>query len=287
MGDPLGAGDFPAFYPAVHGHEPFPWQATLVTEVLASGRWPGLVDVPTGLGKTSMLDVAVFVAAATAHVPGAHRLGRRRCFFVVDRRIVVDEAYDHAHRIAAAVRGAVGRDNGGRPGGGRAAVLAPDAAGELLPVTRMRGGTTWASAWLDRPDRPGIVLGTVDQVGSRLLFRGYGVGDRRRPIDAALVGTDALLLVDEAHLATALLTTVSAAQQRDRLGVPLPGLTVVQLSATGTPTADTFAFDVDAHRSHPVAGRRLSAGKRLTRGRPPRRPASRPWPTRPSSSSTR
>ena len=261
MPDRLEAADFPAFYAAVHGHDPFPWQTALVDEVLASGRWPSLVDVPTGLGKTSMLDVAVFVAAATAHVPGAHRLGRRRCFFVVDRRIVVDEAYDHARTIAEAVR-----TGDGVPGRVAAALraLAPDATGELLPVTRMRGGTTWASAWLDRPDRPGIVLGTVDQVGSRLLFRGYGVGDRRRPLDAALVGTDALLLVDEAHLATALLNTVSAAQQRDRLGVPLPGLSVVQLSATGTPTADTFAFDVDAHRSHPVAGRRLTAGKRLT-----------------------
>lgn len=264
MSERLGAADFPAFYETVHGHAPFPWQHALVADVLASGRWPSLVDVPTGLGKTSMLDVAVFVAAATAHLPGAHRLGRRRCFFVVDRRIVVDEAYDHARRIAAAARDAEGRgDIAGRVAAGLRS-LAPKAAGELLPVTRMRGGTTWASAWLDRPDRPGIVLGTVDQVGSRLLFRGYGVGDRRRPIDAALVGTDSLLLVDEAHLATALLTTVSAAQDRDRLAVPLPGLSVVQLSATGTPTANTFALDEAVHRSHALAGRRLTAGKRLT-----------------------
>ena len=186
MPDRLEAADFPAFYAAVHGHDPFPWQTALVDEVLASGRWPSLVDVPTGLGKTSLLDVAVFVAAVTAHVPGAHRLGRRRCFFVVDRRIVVDEAYDHARTIAEAVR--TGDGVPGRVAAGLRA-LAPDATGDLLPVTRMRGGTTWASAWLDRPDRPGIVLGTVDQVGSRLLFRGYGVGDRRRPLDAALVGT--------------------------------------------------------------------------------------------------
>ena len=88
------------------------------------------------------------------------------CFFVVDRRIVVDEAYDHARTIAEAVR-----TGDGVPGRVAAALraLAPDATGELLPVTRMRGGTTWASAWLDRPDRPGIVLGTVDQVGIEVL----------------------------------------------------------------------------------------------------------------------
>ena len=78
-------------------------RTALTAEVLADGRWPDLIDVPTGLGKTSMLDVAVFVAAATAHLPGERGLGRRRCFFVVDRRIVVDEAYDHARRRSPGV----------------------------------------------------------------------------------------------------------------------------------------------------------------------------------------
>src|SRR4051812_25654303 len=136
MPEPLPADDFPAFYAAVHGHPPFPWQAALAAEVLASGRWPCLVDVPTRLGKTSMLDIAVFAAAATAHVPGVDRVGRRRCFFVVDRRIVVDEAYNHAQRIAAAVGAADPDGVLGRVATGLRA-LAPEATGELLPVTRM------------------------------------------------------------------------------------------------------------------------------------------------------
>jgi CRISPR-associated endonuclease/helicase Cas3 len=264
--DVLTAKDFTAFVAACHGHDPFPWQQRLVAEVFATGQWPDLVDVPTGLGKTFMIDVAVFVAAATASQPGSNRLGRRRCFFVVDRRIVVDEASEHAAGIATAV-GAAERagDRGvlGRVAAGLRS-YAPQARGELLPVTRMRGGISWASAWLDRPDRPGIVLGTVDQVGSRLLFRGYGVSDRRRPIDAALTGTDALLLIDEAHLATALLSTLDAAHRRDRMGVPVPGCAVVRLSATGAPARRTFALDVDAHRDHGEAWRRLTAGKTLT-----------------------
>ncbi|GEL17531.1 type I-G CRISPR-associated helicase/endonuclease Cas3g [Pseudonocardia asaccharolytica] len=263
----LGAADFAEFYRAVHAVDPFPWQESLVAEVLGGGRWPDLIDVPTGLGKTSTLDVAVFVAAATSHVPGGHRLGRRRCFFVVDRRIVVDEAYEHALSLSRAVQDAERSEDPGivsRVAAGLRS-YAPDArAGALLPVTRMRGGATWAAAWLDRPDRPGLVLGTVDQIGSRLLFRGYGVSDRRRPIDAALVGTDSLVLVDEAHLSTALLATVSAAQERDRLGVPLPSLSLVRLSATGAPARHTFALDVDAHRTNPQAWERLTAGKRLT-----------------------
>jgi CRISPR-associated endonuclease/helicase Cas3 len=259
----LAAGDFSAFYRHVHDRDPFPWQDDLVARVLADGCWPDLVDVPTGLGKTSMLDIAVFVAAATAADPGAGRVGRRRCFFVVDRRIVVDEAFEHAATLADAIGQAEGHDGvAGQVAAGLRA-YAPEATGALLPVTRMRGGTTWDAAWLDRPDRPGIVLGTVDQVGSRLLFRGYGVSDRRRPLDAALVGTDALVLVDEAHLATALLTTVTAACSRDALGLPLPGLDVVRLSATGEPTSRTHRLDEAGHRDHPVAWQRLTAGKRL------------------------
>ena len=259
----LNAADFAAFYRHVHGVDPFPWQTGLVAQVLECGRWPDLVDVPTGLGKTSMLDAAVFIAAATAAHPGAGRPGRRRCFLVVDRRIVVDEAFTHASILARAVQDAAGLSGvAGRVAAGLRS-YAPNADGQVLPVTRMRGGTTWDAAWLDRPDRPGIVLGTVDQIGSRLLFRGYGVSDRRRPIDAALVGTDSLVLVDEAHLATALLSTVGAARRRDTLGLPVPGLEVVQLSATREATERTYRLDEDAHRANPVAWQRLTAGKRL------------------------
>jgi len=117
-------------------------------------------------------------------------------FFVVNRRLVVDEADTHVIALAESLRRAErAADQDVR---GRVAVglrrLAPSATGDLLPVTRMHGGSTWSAAWFERPDEPGIVLGTVDQVGSRLLFRGYGVSDRRLSVDAALVGTDSLIM---------------------------------------------------------------------------------------------
>ncbi len=258
----LTAGDFAAFYQDVHSMDPFPWQRDLVEQVLTEQRWPDLIDVPTGMGKTSMIDIAVFVAAATARDTGPQRLGRRRCFFVVDRRLVVDEAAEHAGRIADALESA--RTTILRTVAGELQALAPSADAAALTVTRMRGGTTWAQAWVDRPDLPCVVVGTVDQVGSRLLFRGYGVSDRRKPIDAALVGTDSLLLVDEAHLATALVDTVAAARERDTAGLPLPGATVVLLSATATGSArQPFRLDEAAHRSSPEAWRRLTAAKHI------------------------
>ena len=62
----LEASDFTPFIRELYGRDPFPWQQGLVDRVLADGDWPDLIDVPTGLGKTSTLDIAVFVAAATA-----------------------------------------------------------------------------------------------------------------------------------------------------------------------------------------------------------------------------
>ena len=184
---------FPAFFEAVHGWKTFPWQQALLHRVLEQG-WPALIDVPTGLGKTAVLDIAVYARAL-----GSEH-SRRRVFLVVDRRLIVDQAYEHATRIQQALAQA--------PPGTVCHTVAVRLAAEgddgpALDVTRMRGGVNWSWLWLERPDRHAIVTGTVDQIGSRLLFRGYGIGQRLWPVDAALAGTDSLIIVDEAHLSDA------------------------------------------------------------------------------------
>ena len=103
--------------------------------------------------------------------------------------------------------------------------------GPVLDVTRMRGGVNWSWLWLERPDRHAIVTGTVDQIGSRLLFRGYGVGQRLWPVDAALAGTDSLIIVDEAHLSDAFLSTLSDIRQLET-GRTGPAPVVVAMSAS-------------------------------------------------------
>ncbi len=260
--------DFAGFYEEIHDQRPFPWQRDLVEEIVSRRSWPTVVDIPTGLGKTAMLDIALFLTALDADKAADIRIGRRRIFFVVDRRIVVDQAEQRAQKIAAALAES-------RPGSVAAAVAqrlntlrGPAGVNEpILPVVRMRGGVTWDAAWLPRPDQPGIVTGTVDQVGSRLLFRGYGVSRRRWPIDAALVGMDSLVLVDEAHLATALTETLGSALGYDTstetLHLPPPAVAQLSATARGGPSGWGPTFDEEAHLADPVAVNRLRAAKTL------------------------
>jgi len=263
------ASGFAEFFSAIHQppamqkYRPFPWQEQLAEVVISGGSWPDLIDVPTGLGKTATLDIAVYAMAAAAE-RGDFRVPRR-VFFVVDRRLVVDEAYNHAVDLCAALADPealpVVRDVARR-----LASLCGDEVGDSKPidVTRMRGGTTWESSWVDRPDRPTIVIGTVDQVGSRLFFRGYGTTDYRKPMDAALVGTDSLILVDEAHLAQSMLASVDTAFASEPHNLPVKRAKIVRLTATPGEAADSpLDFDIAAHLKDEVATRRLKADKNL------------------------
>src|SRR5215212_6391516 len=91
---------FAQFFEALHdGRSAFPWQRRLVDEVLERG-WPDLLDLPTGVGKTSALDIALYcLARAPEQMP-------RRTLLVVDRRIVVDQGADHARKILRRLRDA-------------------------------------------------------------------------------------------------------------------------------------------------------------------------------------
>ena len=94
------AADFTAFFRDVHGCEPFPWQQRLTTQVLERRAWPKVIDLPTGTGKTAVLDTAVFAMAMQPEITP------RRVVFVIDRRIVVDQVYKRAWRIRERIEAA-------------------------------------------------------------------------------------------------------------------------------------------------------------------------------------
>jgi CRISPR-associated endonuclease/helicase Cas3 len=241
-----------------NGWEPFPWQERLAARLVA-GQVPQAIGAPTGLGKTSVLDAALYAIARASHE--GRPLPFRRVAFVVDRRVVVDSAYDHANHILVSL--GMPKDTAGEwlAAGLRKAFAAGEDA-EPFAVRRLRGGIGRAGDLVDRPDQPTVFVSTVDQFGSRLLFRGYGLRDGRRPIDAAMLGTDTLIFLDEAHLSTALVETTRSCAMLEGLSEQQPPISqIVTMSATLL-DSDGHALTInDEDRDHPIAGQRLVAQK--------------------------
>ncbi len=219
----LAAGEFRDFFRDVHDYEPFPWQQRLTEEVLANGAWPETIDLPTGTGKTGILDTAVFALAARPDV------APRRVVFVIDRRIVVDQVFERAKRIRERVQ--TGKTEVLRRVRERLFGLSGD---ESLGVVALRGGIPIDNAWTHKPDQPWIAVSTVDQFGSRLLFRGYGVGRRMLPIHAGLAGNDCLVVLDEVHLSVPFAETLDQVKNLPSGQLPRR-FHIVKMSATPSP----------------------------------------------------
>jgi CRISPR-associated endonuclease/helicase Cas3 len=260
--------EFPAFFHAVWGVDPFPWQADLLTRLATGedarrgfagepGAWPAVLDLPTGSGKTAALDIALFHLALEAG-NGAARRAPVRIAFVVDRRLIVDDAYARAERLASTLAGAITQ-----PAAADAIVLkVAQALGALagagqppLLARRLRGGTPREDDWARTPVQPTILCSTVDQVGSRLLFRGYGLSDSMKPVHAGLLGSDCLILLDEAHLSEPFRQTLEWVQRMrggDTARAPF-GFAV--LSATpGQQEKEKFELS-GADETHPARAR--------------------------------
>lgn len=273
---------FTEFYRAINGREPFPWQQRLAEYVAKREGWPEEIGVPTGLGKTACLDIAVWWLASQADRAPRLRTAPSRIWWVVNRRLLVDSTAEHAEAIEKALHDpdSVDLDDAGRQvieliaERLRSHCVDPDAP--PLDVIRLRGGV--ASRTPLDPARPTVILCTLPMYGSRLLFRGYG--SSRRSVDAAMAGADSLLLLDEAHLAGHLRTLIPALAAcnptaRDLLGAKRSQPTVVSLTATGNVAqGDRFDLD-DDDNAHPVVRQRLDAAKPMqvdvTVGETPRR----------------
>ena len=278
---------FQEWYQAINkGRDPFPWQARLAEQVAETGEWPELVGIPTGLGKTACVDIAVWTLVQQADRAPVDRTVPTRIWWVVNRRLLVDHTYRHASIVAALLTDPenpadvvidatpVSVD----PITGEAASTIKAVASRLrqiagggspLQALRLRGGDSHNRP--RTPAQPAIICSTIPMYGSRLLFRGYGASRSMRPIDAALAGTDSLVLLDEAHLAQPLRDLLEAINGPGGLGGgdeqvlagPRGGVAVASLTATGNPRADRFELDED-DRANAEIKKRLSAPKPLS-----------------------
>lgn len=235
------------------GESPFPWQERLLREFLA-GNIPSALDIPTGLGKTAVMAIWLVARALGASLP-------RRLVYVVDRRAVVDQATEVASKLQAFVDTTLEVKKG--------LGLEIDRS---LPISTLRGQYVDNRDWLEDPASPAIIVGTVDMIGSRLLFQGYGVSRKMRPYHAGLLGADTLVVLDEAHLVPPFEKLLMAiAKGTDQFGPKdqelksiIPPFRLITLSATGRHSSpEPFGLSND-DLQHPVVNKRLFAKKLLT-----------------------
>jgi CRISPR-associated endonuclease/helicase Cas3 len=232
---------------------PFPWQERLYTDWFSRGRLPGSCSLPTGVGKTSVVAIWLIALLHGAKVP-------RRLVYCVNRRTVVDQTTTEVERLKANLSLATFPHCGG------------------LAISTLRGQFADNREWSDDPSRPAVIVGTVDMIGSRLLFSGYGVGFKARPLHAGFLGQDSLLVHDEAHLEPAFQSLLdSIAKEQQSSADPCP-LHIMQMTATlRTPhQANSFGLTHEESNApdyiHDVPGelpiksiwRRCNATKRLT-----------------------
>jgi CRISPR-associated endonuclease/helicase Cas3 len=265
---------FAEFFQALHRREPYSWQSRLAARAIDS-QWPEIIDVPTGSGKTACIDIAIFACACQAQRAPKDRTAPRRIFFCVNRRVIVDEAYERAMLIARKLDEA-DRNQEDAPAILRDVVrglrvVAGSEPGDDAPpldTIELRGGIYRDNRWARSAQQPTVICTTIDQLGSRLLFRGYGVSSSAAPVQAALVAYDSLVLLDEAHISTPFRQTLEAV--RGYLGpepwagnaIGVPPMVFVPMSATPAAGGAAVAIRLDDDdRKNDGLARRLAARK--------------------------
>lgn len=255
---------FDEFFKALWGYSPFPWQKILAERV-GEDRWPGALDLPTASGKTACMDAAIWALAYQADQALSKRTAPRRIWFVVDRRIVVDEAFERARKISAKLKEATT----GPLEAVADRLLQVGGTSRPLAVARLRGGILRDDGWARLPCQPAVITSTVDQLGSRLLFRGYGRSHCTAPIFAGLAIHDSLILLDEAHCSVPFLQTLRGVERyraKDWAEEPIETPFAFSiLSATPPPDIPKDAiFPGTEHEqalNHPVLHDRIRASK--------------------------
>ena len=227
------AHDFATTFQALTGNAPFPWQTELYKRISA-GNIPDSCNLPTGLGKTNVLAVWLIALANGCPVP-------RRLVYVVNRRTVVDQTTDEAEKF---------QRNASKIG-------IPE-----LAISTLRGQFADNREWSADPSRPAIICGTVDMIGSRLLFSGYGIGFKGKPLHAGFLGQDVLLVHDEAHLEPAFQELLIAIQKEQERSKEFGRFRVMELSATTRGGENAFTLS-DADRAVPEVDKRINAKKTI------------------------
>jgi CRISPR-associated endonuclease/helicase Cas3 len=223
---------------ALTGYTPYPWQCALFDSFMR-GVIPQNVNLPTGAGKTSVIVIWLLAFIKNPALP-------RRMVYVVDRRSVVDQATAVVEKMVTNLSPEVNNAL-------KAYTLEDEAS---LGVSTLRGEFVDNGEWIRLPFRPAVLVGTVDMVGSRLLFSGYGDGAYSRPKHAGLLGNDTIVIFDECHLVPAFETLL---RNIGNAGGKLKPFFAMTMSATSNSTDSISLSDDDL--ANATLSQRLKAKK--------------------------
>lgn len=256
---------FDVAFRALTDYGPMKWQGRLYKRL--KSQIPRACDLPTGLGKTSIIPIWLIALASLA---GNESISLpRRLIYIVNRRTVVDQATGVLEQIRNRLL------DPGNPSWRTHAHVLVQLANQLrklsaglddlpLAVSTMRGELADNAEWKVDPARAVIVVGTIDMIGSKLLFSGYGDGKYHCPHHAGLIGQDALIVHDEAHLTPAfseLLCGIAEAQRRTDESRPVH---TIELSATARGNDDENVLSlVKEDEQDKIVQQRLNAKKSL------------------------
>lgn len=239
-----GSVEFPKLFELATGWAPFPWQHRLAT----IEHLPEVVRVPTGTGKTEGATLGWLWRRRYAP-PEVRAATPRRLVYCLPMRVLVEQTI---RRVTQQLE--------------RLGV-------EDVPVHQLMGGAV-SRDWTRRPEDEAILVGTLDQLVSRALMRGYGVSRHAWPLHYALLHNDALWVFDEVQLMGEALATSA---QLDGLRTTFPRgvrpTTSVWMSATVDPAwlesvdrrAPERILELQADDRRAGLGPRLAAGKPLVR----------------------
>lgn len=250
--------DFDQAFTHLTGNPPFPWQQTLYRRFIGvePGGIPSSCTLPTGLGKTSV--VAIWLLALTQEGESIPR----RLVYVVNRRTVVDQTTNEVEKYRVALQNQpelkLVRDKLAgfcalplRHIDGRGSAMDTGAISPLA-LSTLRGQFADNREWSADPARPAVIVGTVDMIGSRLLFSGYCVGFKGKPLHAGFLGQDVLLVHDEAHLEPAFQELIGAVEKEQMRCREFRPFRVMELSATSRGGKNAFVLTDEERNPPPV-----------------------------------
>ena len=186
------------FRAATSGFDPFPFQRRLAEE-----RWPDVLHVPTGLGKTAAIGLA-WIHGRLVGDPQTPR----RLVYCLPMRVLVEQTAE-----------------GFRQWLGNLGLLGEPGEDKRFSVHLLMGGESdlRVAPWARHPSQSQVLIGTQDMLLSRALMRGYGMSRFQWPVHFGLLHSDALWVFDEVQLMGPALATSAQLEgfRRNRPGLPV------------------------------------------------------------------